>query len=266
MSASWPVACHSSSVLLVRRRHQAGERAQPVLVGLGELDDGPVGAAGGCGIAARPSGTRTAAICLPSVGELEARDQRREHRRLRDLARLAGREVRRSRCASRRRRGRRRRRSCRRATRPRSRRARRPAAGSPSSCRRRPRSAGCRRCCGSSAAGRGCALKSMKTPPSSWNGFEKVFITTGPSPISSRNHFLSGLAVRQRDVQVARREDGIRQLLGRAHVAFRLQHLVRPAGRSRTGADSPVPETAALPTEAGPASAPALARCRRRGA
>ena len=36
------------------------------------------------------------------------------------------------------------------------------------------------------------ALKSMNTPPSSWNGFENVAITTGPSPISSRNHFLSG--------------------------------------------------------------------------
>ena len=39
------------------------------------------------------------------------------------------------------------------------------------------------------------ALKSMNTPPSSWNGFEKVFMTTGPSPISSRNHFLSGLGL-----------------------------------------------------------------------
>src|SRR5262245_19036648 len=39
------------------------------------------------------------------------------------------------------------------------------------------------------------ALKSTKTPPSSWNGFENVFIGTGPSPISSRNHFLSGLAL-----------------------------------------------------------------------
>ena len=37
------------------------------------------------------------------------------------------------------------------------------------------------------------ALKSTKTPPSSWNGFENVFISTGPSPISSRNHFLSAL-------------------------------------------------------------------------
>ena len=37
------------------------------------------------------------------------------------------------------------------------------------------------------------ALKSMKTPPSSWNGLEKVFMGTGPSPIVSRNHFLSGL-------------------------------------------------------------------------
>ena len=39
------------------------------------------------------------------------------------------------------------------------------------------------------------ALKSMNRPPSSWNGFEKVFIRTGPSPISSRNHFLSGLGL-----------------------------------------------------------------------
>ena len=39
------------------------------------------------------------------------------------------------------------------------------------------------------------ALKSMNRPPSSWNGFENVFITTGPSPISSTNHFLSGLAL-----------------------------------------------------------------------
>ena len=39
------------------------------------------------------------------------------------------------------------------------------------------------------------ALKSTKTPPSSWNGFENVFIRTGPSPISSTNHFLSGLAL-----------------------------------------------------------------------
>ncbi len=37
------------------------------------------------------------------------------------------------------------------------------------------------------------ALKSMNTPPSSWNGFAKVDITTGPSPIMLRNHFLSGL-------------------------------------------------------------------------
>ena len=37
------------------------------------------------------------------------------------------------------------------------------------------------------------ALKSTKTPPSSWYGFENVFIGTGPSPISSTNHFLSGL-------------------------------------------------------------------------
>ncbi len=37
------------------------------------------------------------------------------------------------------------------------------------------------------------ALKSMKTPPSSWNGLAKVDITTGPSPTRFRNHFLSGL-------------------------------------------------------------------------
>ena len=37
------------------------------------------------------------------------------------------------------------------------------------------------------------ALKSMNTPPSSWNGFAKVDMTTGPSPIMFRNHFLSGL-------------------------------------------------------------------------
>ena len=39
------------------------------------------------------------------------------------------------------------------------------------------------------------ALKSMNTPPSSWNGFENTFIGTGPSPISSRNHALSRLAL-----------------------------------------------------------------------
>src|SRR5215204_1434966 len=39
------------------------------------------------------------------------------------------------------------------------------------------------------------ALKSMNTPPSSWNGLENVFMTTAPSPISSMNHFLSGLAL-----------------------------------------------------------------------
>ena len=37
------------------------------------------------------------------------------------------------------------------------------------------------------------ALKSMNTPPSSWNGLANVDITTGPSPIMFRNHFLSGL-------------------------------------------------------------------------
>ena len=37
------------------------------------------------------------------------------------------------------------------------------------------------------------ALKSTNRPPSSWNGFEKVAITTGPSPTWLRNHFLSGL-------------------------------------------------------------------------
>ena len=36
------------------------------------------------------------------------------------------------------------------------------------------------------------ALKSMNSPPSSSKGLEKVFITTGPSPIMLRNHFLSG--------------------------------------------------------------------------
>ena len=39
------------------------------------------------------------------------------------------------------------------------------------------------------------ALKSMNTPPSSSNGFEKIVIGTGPSPISSRNHCLSGLGL-----------------------------------------------------------------------
>ena len=38
------------------------------------------------------------------------------------------------------------------------------------------------------------ALKSTNTPPSSWKGFENVFIGTGPSPISFTNHFLSRLA------------------------------------------------------------------------
>jgi hypothetical protein len=37
------------------------------------------------------------------------------------------------------------------------------------------------------------ARVSMKTPPSSSKGFEKMVIGTGPSPMSSRNHFLSGL-------------------------------------------------------------------------
>ena len=39
------------------------------------------------------------------------------------------------------------------------------------------------------------AWKSTNRPPSSWNGFENTAIVTGPSPISSRNHFLSGLAL-----------------------------------------------------------------------
>ncbi len=39
------------------------------------------------------------------------------------------------------------------------------------------------------------AAKSMNTPPSSWYGLENVFIRTGPSPISSRNHCLSAFAL-----------------------------------------------------------------------
>ena len=39
------------------------------------------------------------------------------------------------------------------------------------------------------------ALKSTNRPPSSWNGFENMAIVTGPSPIPSRNHFLSGLGL-----------------------------------------------------------------------
>ena len=39
------------------------------------------------------------------------------------------------------------------------------------------------------------ARKSMNWPPSSWNGFAKTSMVVGPSPTSSRNHFLSGLRV-----------------------------------------------------------------------
>jgi hypothetical protein len=35
-------------------------------VSIASFTDGPAGVAGACGIAARPSGTSTAAICLPS--------------------------------------------------------------------------------------------------------------------------------------------------------------------------------------------------------
>ena len=74
------------------------------------------------------------------------------------------------------------------------------------------------------------ALKSMNTPPSSSNGFEKIVIGTGPSPISSRNHCLVGARVAERDVHLARREHGRGQFRWRLHVAFEVDDLVGPAG------------------------------------
>ena len=69
----------------------------------------------------------------------------------------------------------------------------------------------------------------MNTPPSSWNGFENVFISTGPSPISSRNHFLSGLRFASVTFRCRGASTASASSFGGVRVALLLDDVVRPA-------------------------------------
>ncbi len=68
----------------------------------------------------------------------------------------------------------------------------------------------------------------MNTPPSSWNGLAKVFMTTGTVADLVEEPLLVGTQVGERDVQVPRREDGVDDWLRRLRVAFLLEHRVGP--------------------------------------
>ena len=153
---------------------------------------------------------------LLSIGsEVESGHERRKDGRLRQLTRLAGRRHRRSRCASRRREwtkiG-----DARAVGRPVAFEIRAPGGNWIGAFE--PSAAEMKLDADVVADGqRPCAVRLVvdEHTASSWKGLENVFIGTGPSPISSRNHFLSGLSVREADVQVARRQDGVSQLLRR---------------------------------------------------
>ncbi len=65
--ASWPVACHSSSVCSYGVVIRLGKvRSRFLSPAAAIFTTGPVGAGGATGIGARPSGTSTVVICLPS--------------------------------------------------------------------------------------------------------------------------------------------------------------------------------------------------------
>ena len=179
---------------------------------------------------ARRRGSRTAAICLPSVGELEAARRASPAPASSSPGATCPSRRRPSRCASRPRRGRRRRSLL-------------PSGDHVAFETRAP--------AGTwigffepsvaeiswmptllrivSARAR-FALKSMKTPPSSWNGFEKVFISDRTVADLVEEPFLVGAGVGQRDVQVARREHRVGELGGRRGVALLLEDVVRPRG------------------------------------
>ena len=93
-SASWPVACHSSSCSSYGVVIRLGNvRTRFLSVSIASLTDGPVGAAAGCGIGARPSGTSTVAICLPSFVKSNVVTSVARTGLLRHLARHAARGV-----------------------------------------------------------------------------------------------------------------------------------------------------------------------------
>ena len=194
MSATWPGRVPLEQLLLIRRRHQARERAQPVLVGVGNLDRRTVrrrrrGRHRGAAV-----GNEHGRDLLAVGGELEASRRASRAAASWSAAATCPSRHRRSRCASHRRCGRRY--------------ATLALSGDHTAFETRAPAgiwigflravgggdrSGCRRCCGRSARARGWPCSRRRRRRARGTAWRRSSSTTGPSPISSRNHFLSGL-------------------------------------------------------------------------